>query len=126
MQNLMQNLKPRYKYAVIGALAGLANGFFGAGGGLFLVPLLGGWAGLSKRQAFATSVGAALALSLASACVYLMKGALSLSGLWPYLAGGFAGGIVSGKIFGKVPVSWLRRAFGLLLIYGGIRAVFQL
>ncbi len=122
----MFNLNPKLKYAVTGALAGLANGLFGAGGGLFLVPLLGGWAGLSKRQAFATSVGIALVLSLASAGVYLVKGSLQLQGLWPYLAGGFAGGLVSGKIFGRVPINWLRRAFGLLVIYGGIRAVFQL
>ena len=122
----MPQRNPKLKYAITGALAGLANGLFGAGGGLFLVPLLGGWAGLSKRKAFATSVGVALALSLASACIYLLKGSLSLQGLWPYLAGGFVGGAISGKIFGKVPVNWLRRAFGLLVIYGGIRAVLNL
>ena len=34
------------KYLIAGALAGAANGLFGAGGGLFLVPLLIGWAGM--------------------------------------------------------------------------------
>ena len=33
-------MKISVKYAVTGALSGAANGFFGAGGGLFLVPLL--------------------------------------------------------------------------------------
>ncbi len=49
-------MKTSVKYAVTGALAGAANGFFGAGGGLFLVPLLAGWCGMEQRRAFATSV----------------------------------------------------------------------
>ena len=50
-----------------------------------------------------------------------------LSLLWSHAQlGGLAGGIVSGRIFGKIPVTLLRRAFGLLIIYGGIRAVLLL
>ena len=49
-------MKENWKYGTIGGLAGLANGFFGSGGGLFLVPLLTKWAGLERRRAFATSV----------------------------------------------------------------------
>ena len=36
-------MKEHVKYGIIGALAGAANGLFGAGGGLFLVPLFIGW-----------------------------------------------------------------------------------
>ena len=39
-----------------GALAGAANGFFGAGGGLFLVPLFTKWCGMEEKQAFAATV----------------------------------------------------------------------
>ena len=39
-------MKNTGKFAVTGGLAGLCNGLFGAGGGLFLVPLLTQWAGL--------------------------------------------------------------------------------
>ena len=49
-------MKQRLQYLTIGALSGAANGFFGSGGGLFLVPLLSGWTKLSQKQAFATSV----------------------------------------------------------------------
>lgn len=112
-----------WKYLITGGLAGLANGLFGAGGGLFLVPMLTRWAGLPERKAFAISVGVILPLSAVSAVVYWCRGSLDLAGAWPYLLGGFAGGLASGKIFKKVPVDWLRRGFGLLIIYGGIRAV---
>lgn len=119
-------MKAKGKYAVTGALGGLANGLFGSGGGLFLVPLLTKWAGMDQRKAFATSVAVILPLSLASAFVYWQKGALDFSAAWPYLAGGAAGGLLSGKVFRKVPLIWLRRVFGLLILYGGIRAVLAL
>lgn len=119
-------MKRKGKYAVTGALAGLANGFFGAGGGLFLVPLLTRWTGLEPRKAFATSVAVILPLSLVSAMVYFFQGALDVPSCWPYLAGGFAGGLVSGKIFQKIPLGFLRRAFGVLILYGGVRAVLAL
>lgn len=119
-------MKQKSKYLITGALAGLANGLFGSGGGLFLVPLLTRWTQMDQRKAFASSVGVILPLSLVSAVVYWTRGALDLSLAWPYLLGGFAGGLISGKVFRKVPVDWLRRGFGLLILYGGIRGVMGL
>lgn len=114
------------KYALTGGLAGIANGLFGSGGGLFLVPLLTHWAKLPQRKAFATSVAVILPLSLVSAVVYWFKGGLNLTGAWPYLVGGALGGLLSGRLFQRVPLTFLRRAFGVLIIYGGIRAVLAL
>lgn len=119
-------MKEKAKYAVTGALGGLANGLFGSGGGLFLVPLLTKWTGMEQRKAFATSVAIILPLSLVSAWVYLQKGALDLAAAWPYLVGGALGGFVSGRVFRKMSVTLLRRIFGLLILYGGIRAVLGL
>lgn len=116
----------KWKYALTGALAGMANGLFGSGGGLFLVPLLTRWAKLPQRKAFATSVAVILPLSLISAGVYWFKGGLDLSGAWPYLLGGALGGILSGRLFQRVPLTFLRRAFGALILYGGVRAVLAL
>ena len=55
-----------------------------------------------------------------------MRGGLSLAAAWPYLAGGVIGGLIAGRVFGKVKMDWLRRAFGLLILYGGVRAVLLL
>ena len=118
-------MKDKAKYLITGALGGLANGFFGSGGGLFLVPLFTKWIKIDERKAFASSVAVILPLSLISAVVYFIKGSLDFSGAWPYLAGGVLGGIVSGFVFKKVPVNLLRRVFAVLIIYGGIRAVFN-
>lgn len=111
------------KYIVTGALAGTANGFFGSGGGLFLVPLFIKWLEMDEKKAFATSVAVIFPLSVVSAIVYFFKGNIDLLYALPYLFGGLCGGIISGKVFGKIHVTLLRRVFGLLLLYGGIRAV---
>ena len=42
------------------------------------------------------------------------------------LFGGAAGGVLAGKLFGRVKADWLRRAFGVLILYGSIRAVLLL
>ena len=44
-------MKEKWKYVVTGALGGLANGLFGSGGGLFLVPLMTRWSKLEERKA---------------------------------------------------------------------------
>ena len=49
-------MQERTKCLIIGTCAGAANGFFGAGGGLFLVPLFTAWLGMEQKRAFATSV----------------------------------------------------------------------
>ena len=116
----------KLKFAVTGALAGAANGFFGAGGGLFLVPLLCGWCHMEERRVFATSVAVIFPLSALSALIYWMRGGLDLAAAWPYLAGGAVGGWIAGRALGRVDTVWLRRAFGLLLLYGGVRAVLLL
>ena len=119
-------MKEKWKYVVTGALGGLANGLFGSGGGLFLVPLMTRWSKLEERKAFATSVAIILSLSIVSSVVYFTKGALDFSTAWPYLRGGGIGGVISGLVFQKVPLNFLRRIFGLLILYGGIRAVLAL
>ena len=52
-------MNDKVKYIITGALAGVANGLFGSGGGLFLVPLFVSWLHMEQKKAFATSVAAA-------------------------------------------------------------------
>ena len=111
-------------YAAVGGAAGLVNGFFGGGGGMVLVPLLAGWCGLGQRKAFATSVAIILPLCGLSAIIYLFRGGVELAAALPYLLGGLIGGWIGGTIFKHINMVWLRRLFALLLLYGGVRALF--
>lgn len=121
---MKQEKVPVFRGAVAGAAAGLANGFFGGGGGMILVPLLTRWCGLDQRKAFATSVAIILPLCALSSVIYLFRGGLDLLLALPYLAGGLVGGFVGGKVFRKLNMVWLRRAFALLILYGGVKALF--
>lgn len=120
----MKRSKPAWvPAAAAGAAAGLINGFFGGGGGMVLVPLLMACCGLSRRQAFANSVAIILPLCVLSAGIYFARGNLDLMQALPYLAGGLVGGLIGGKLFQKVPVLWLKRAFALLILYGAWSAL---
>ncbi len=117
-------MKNWWKYLIIGALAGTANGVFGAGGGLFLVPLFIKWCGVEEKKAFATSVAVIFPLSIASFIVFLLRGQNILSVAYPYVIGGALGGLLSGRLFQKIPVIWLHRLFGALILYGAVRNIF--
>lgn len=112
-----------WRYLIAGGLAGVANGFFGGGGGSVFVPLLTGYCRLDQRRAFATSVAVILPLCALSAAVYLLRGGLDLSAALPYLIGGTVGGWAGGRLFKGVRLPWLKRGFGALLIWGGLRCL---
>ena len=122
----MSEKQNRGRYAVIGALAGVANGLFGSGGGLFLVPLFISWIKLEEKKAFATSVAVIFPLSIVTFVVFALRGGGDMALAWPYLIGGSVGGLLSGTLFKRVSAVWLHRLFGALLLYGGIKAVLLL
>ena len=112
-----------WKYAVSGGLAGAANGLFGAGGGMLLVPLLTRWAGLEDKKAFAASISIILPLCIVSLVSYCLGDRLDIQAALPYLIGGFLGGLLGGTLFQKVPAKLLHRGLGLLILYGGLRSL---
>lgn len=117
-------MKNRLKCVITGLLSGIPNGFFGAGGGMILVPLFCRWIKLPEREAFATSVSVILPMSAVSAIIYLLREDFKFLEAVPYLIGGLAGGVIAGFIFKKVPTGLLRKALGLFIIYGGVRSLF--
>ena len=108
--------------AAAGTAAGAANGLFGAGGGMLLVPALDRWAGLEGSVLFPTSLAIMVPLCLTSLTVCSLRGGLPLAAAWPYLLGSALGGLIAGLWGRRVPVRWLRRALGLLILWGGVRS----
>ena len=111
------------KYARSGAAAGSANGLFGAGGGMILVPLLTRWAGLEDKKAFATSIAIIAPMCLTSILLYWYQGQLDLASALPYLAGGLLGGLLGGTLFRRMSPQVLHKLLGIFILYGGIRSV---
>lgn len=111
----------KWRFRICGAAAGLINGLFGGGGGTVLVPLLTGWCKMGQKRAMASCVAVILPLCVLSAVMYLLRTGLRLLAALPYLLGGLIGGLVGGRLFRRVPGPWLRRIFGVFLVYGGVR-----
>ena len=104
-----------------GAAAGAVNGLLGAGGGMVLVPLLGMLTCLAPREIFPASVAIIFPICLVSLSVTALTGELSWQQALPYLPGSAVGGILAG-IWGKrIPVKWLHRGLGILILWGGVR-----
>ena len=109
------------RFCLAAALAGIANGLFGGGGGMALLPLLNGTDELEGRALFANSVAIILPLCLVSVGVLAVRGSLPLAEALPYCLGGAVGGLIGGKLFQSMPPVWLKRAFALFLLYAGVR-----
>ena len=83
--------KPKLGFCLLaGALAGFINGFFGAGGGMVLVPLLLWLVRLEDKAAFSSAVAVILPLCAVSIAVYAVHDSLPLRDALPYLIGGAA------------------------------------
>jgi uncharacterized protein len=83
------------RLVAIGLAAGVFSAFFGVGGGIVVVPLLLLVAGLSEREATATSLGAIVITAAAGAFIFSLRGEVevgyaALVGL-PAAAGALAG-----------------------------------
>lgn len=106
---------------IAGAAAGLINGLLGAGGGMVLVPLLTILSCAEEQDVFPTSVSIIFPICLVSLAMDPGFRNLPLKEAWPYLLGGIAGGFCAGFAEKKIPVKWLHRALGILILAGGIR-----
>ena len=110
-----------WKCLLAGLAAGFVNGFFGAGGGMVLVPLLIWLVGLPDKLAFSSAISIILPLCVVSLVIYGRHDMLPLSDALPYLLGGAGGGVLAGLWCQKVPAKWLHLALGALILLGGVR-----
>ena len=116
-----QKIVSLWKCLLAGLAAGFVNGFFGAGGGMVLVPLLIFLVGLPDKLAFSSAISIILPLCVVSLVIYGRHDMLPLSDALPYLLGGAGGGVLAGLWFQKVPAKWLHLALGALILLGGVR-----
>lgn len=106
-----------------GIAAGLLNGLFGGGGGMVLIPGLKRFARVEDETLFPMSVSVMLPVSLLSLGISAMGAPLPWPDVWPYLIGSAAGGLAVGIWGKKIPVLWLHRILGIMLLWGGVRYI---
>jgi len=104
-----------------GFCAGSVNGLFGAAGGMVLVPLLTTMTDLKEVEIFPASISIILPICLVSLGWSAVNGTVNFQAALPYLFGSGMGGFLAGKWGQKIPVKWLHRSLGILILWGGIR-----
>lgn len=109
---------------VAGAVTGFLNGFFGAGGGMAAVPMLK-MSGLKTVKAHATSLMMMLPLSMASGWFYLQSGRFRFQDVLVYIPGGIVGAVVGAWLLPRLQSKWIRRVFGLLVLYSAVRLLLK-
>jgi len=112
--------RTKIRAALAGFAAGAVNGLFGAGGGMLLVPLLSASGEYTETEVFSSSIVIILPICIVSLIINGQDG-LYLAQALPYLIGSIPGGLIAGLWGQKIPVVWLHRFLGVLILYGGIR-----
>ena len=106
---------------IAGLAAGGLNGLLGAGGGMVLAPLLRRFTQIEERQLFPASVAILIPVCVISLLFSRGWAEFSLPQALPYLIGSAAGGILASRWGSRIPVQWLHRIFGALVLWGGVR-----
>lgn len=107
--------------ALAGFAAGAINGLFGAGGGMVLVPLLLLLTKLEDDEIFPASVSMILPMCIVSLVFGAFQGVFAFKQALPYLIGSAIGGVLAGILGRYIPVVWLHRVLGGLILFGGVR-----
>jgi uncharacterized membrane protein YfcA len=111
-------------FVLIGALAGIAAGLFGVGGGIVLVPALIYWAGFSQHLATGTSLAVLLPpIGLAATLEYYRHGNVDVHAALLLALGLFAGAWVGATIANQMKGPQLRLAFGIFVTALGLYLV---
>lgn len=107
-----------------GIVTGLANGLFGGGGGMLVVPMLAFLAGMPVKNAHATAILIILPVSALSGIIYAAFGNFTLSAGIPVTAGVLAGGVLGALLLKKLPVKWISVIFAAAMLAAGGKMLF--
>ena len=118
-----KEIKEKIYMSLTGALTGLANGFFGGGGGMIVVPLMTFLLKMKSKKAHATALAIILPITLVSACIYFISGEFDFKIGIPSGIGVVAGGIVGAWLLGKISSKWLTKTFAVVMLVAGIKAL---
>ena len=109
--------------ALIGAVAGLASGYIGLGGGFLMIPMMMQLLHMPMKLTSGTSLIAIMILALPAAIVQCSMGNVDLVVGIAVACGSIPGAIYGAKLTKRVPERTLRFAFSFLLMFGAVMLV---
>lgn len=112
-----------FKIILIGLISGAISGFFGAGGGLIVVPCLIHILKFDERIARATSIFVILPLVITSAVFYTKNSYMDWNLGINIILGGSIGGYIGSKLLTKLPEMLIRISFIMFAIFVSVRMI---
>lgn len=121
---MSESVKEKLYLALTGALTGLANGFFGGGGGMIVVPLMSILLKMKTKVCHATALAVILPVTLISAGIYFLSGSFDFAVGIPTGVGVAIGGGVGAWLLGKLSAGWITRLFAVVMLIAGVKSLF--
>jgi hypothetical protein len=110
---------------MVGALAGLAAGFFGIGGGIVMVPVMTLLLGVDILRAVATSLFVMGPSAVVGSAQHYIQGNLHLEFAIPLALGIILGAQLGSFAATRIPKLLLQRLFGVVLLYSAINMIWK-
>lgn len=108
---------------VIGLFGGFVSGFFGAGGGLILLPAMVNILKVDEYKARGTTLASIFIATLIASIFYMKNNYFDMSLSIKLAIGGVVGGFLGAKITNKIPKNILTIVFNIFLLYVSIRMI---
>ncbi len=121
-KNTLMN-KSIFLYLLAGFLAGIISGFFGAGGGMILVPFMTLIMKNEEVKSRATTILCIFFMVLVSSFFYYKQDSVDWIIAIKCSMGGILGGIIGSKLLIKLDKKILKIFFVVLLIYSGVKMI---
>lgn len=107
---------------LVGAIAGFVSGC-GVGGGTLLLLYLTAVVGLDQRTAAGINLLYFITCSPAALFLHFRRRTIRFQQVWPAALGGAVTAALAAWFTVYLPTDWLRRGFGVMLIYIGIKCL---
>lgn len=106
-----------------GVFVGILSGFFGIGGGAVMIPIMTVMWKVQQHKANATSLAVIFPTGIVGSIMYQHQGNLDVMLAVKIAAGSILGAYFGSIIACRLPAAKLKKMFGILLIFVGIRMV---
>ncbi|SDK59230.1 sulfite exporter TauE/SafE family protein [Natronincola ferrireducens] len=123
VSHIMKNLY-WLKIILVGFVAGIVNGLFGAGGGTIVVPALNFVFGVPQHKSHATAISIILPFAIISSFIYYRNGFTAFDVTFKVALGGIVGAYIGSRALSHFSDSYLRKIFGVFMILAALRMVF--
>lgn len=113
-------MKKNIKFIIFGIISGIINGFFGAGAGLVLIPLMTQVGKLDAKKAHATTLSCVLFMCICGSFVYFANNVIDFKLILMCSIGSIIGSFIGTKLLSKLKNNIIDLMFSLVLIAAGI------